>query len=124
MRGHDNKFVAFRSGHINDRGRSSSICTVSCATSSAFCNASGDLRRFVGLSRNFRFVLGGRVLYRRRFEGTCTIRTYDHDECNCGSNSFGQGDAMLGSFVGKLRTVGRYEDLPVYSNFLLVPIMK
>ena len=125
MRGHDDKVAAFRSGYINDR----LVWTITLdlhgivRDTSRLCYATSDLKRFVGLRRNFRFVLGGKVLDRRRFEGTCTIRTCDREECNCGSDSFGQGDAMLDCFIGKLRTVGRYEDFPVHF-LLLVPVMK
>ncbi len=116
MGGHDDEVAAFRSGCINDRLVRTVILDLHGVAhdASGLRHASGDLKHFVGLGRNSRFVLGGRVLDRRCFEGTCTIRTCDREERNAGSGRFGEGDAMLDGFPGKLRTVGRDKDFPVH----------
>ena len=122
MRSHDDKVAAFRSRGIDDRLVGMIILDLQRVARDAggLRRFRGDAQRFVSLGRYARLVLGGRVFDHSFFGGNDTplraIRACDCEDRNPGSDRFGQRDAMLDGFFGKLRTVGWDEDLTVHCS--------
>src|SRR5271157_1314665 len=121
MRSHDDKVAAFRSRGIDDRLVGTIILDLQGVARDAggLRRVRGDAQRFVSLGRYARLVLGGRVFH-SCFGGNDTIlraiRACDCEDRNPGSDRFGQGDAVLDGFSGKLRTIGWDEDLTVHCS--------
>jgi hypothetical protein len=99
--GHHDEVAAFRPGCINDRLVRTVILDLQgvAGDASGLRYASGDLKRFIGLGRNSRFVLSGRVLDRHCVDGACAIRTSDREERNAGSNRLGKATPCSTAFL-------------------------